>query len=108
MNVREEENGEERGMERVCFLGKKEFVFETQKDSFLNAQVINANTKEGDRSTIKMGMKLMKQRLCFRITAKLGNSKRQHYSRHEKEKKTTYIKRGPLFKKLAKEKKEEK
>ena len=82
MNVREEENGEERGMERVCFLGKKEFVFETQKDSFLNAQVINANTKEGDGSAIKIGMKIMKQRLCFRITAKLGNSKRQHYSQH--------------------------
>ena len=26
----------------------------------------------------------MKRRLCFRITAKLGNSKRQHYSWQEK------------------------
>ena len=68
-------------------MGKKEFVFETRTDSFLNAQVINANTKEGDGSAIKIGMKLMKQRLCFRITAKLENSKRQHYSRQEKKKK---------------------
>ena len=92
----------------MCFLGKKEFMFEARRDSFLNAQVINANMKEGDRSAIRMGMKLMKRRLCFRRTAKLGNSKRQHYSRQEKKKKTIYIKRGPLFKKLAKEKKEEK
>ena len=87
VNVSEEENGEERGTKRVCFLGKKEFVFEVRRDSFLNAQVINADMKEGDRSAIRMGMKLMKRRLCFRITAKLGNSKRQHYSRHEKKKK---------------------
>ena len=75
MSVWEEENGEERGMERVCFLGKKEFVFETQRDSFLNAQVINAGTKEGDGSAIRRGMKLMKWWICFRITAKLWNSK---------------------------------
>ena len=87
VNVWEEENGEERRTERVCFLGKKEFVFEARRDSFLNAQVINAEMKEGDRSAIRMGMKLMKRRLCFRITAKLGNSKRQHYSRQEKKKK---------------------
>ena len=74
----------------MCFLGKKEFVFETQRDSFLNAQVINAEMKEGDRSAIRMGMKLMKRRLCFRITAKLGNSKRQHYSRQEKKKNYIY------------------
>ena len=55
----------------MCFLGKKEFVFETQRDSFLNAQVINAGTKEGDGSAIRRGMKLMKWWLCFRITAKL-------------------------------------
>ena len=71
-------------------MGKKEFVFETQRDSFLNAQVINADTKEGDGSTIKRGMKLMKRWLCFRITAKLGNSKGQHCSWQEK-KKCTYI-----------------
>ena len=86
----------------MCFLGKKEFVFETRRDSFLNTQVINADTKEGNGSAIKMGMKLMKQRLCFRITAKLGNSKRQHYSRQEKKKKKyiyiyIYMRRCPLF-----------
>ena len=78
--------------------GKKEFVFETQRDSFLNAQVINAGIKEGNESAIRRGMKLMKRRLCFRITAKLGNSKGQHCTRQEK-KKCIYIYRGPLFKK---------
>ena len=86
VGVWKEENGEEKGTERVCFLGKNEFVFETQRDSFLNAQVINAEMKEGDRSAIRMGMKLMKRRLCFRITDKLGNLKGQHYSRQEKKK----------------------
>ena len=70
--------------------GKKEFVFETQRDSFLNAQVINAGIKEGNESTISRGMKLMKRRLCFRITAKLGNSKGQHCTQQEK-KKCIYI-----------------
>jgi len=37
-------------------------------------------------------MELMKQRLCFRITAKMGNSKRQHCSQQEKK-----IEWGPLF-----------
>ena len=69
------------------FLGKKEFVFETRRDTFLNAQVINAGTNEGDGSAIRMRMKLMKRWLCFRITAKLGNSKRQHCSQQEKKKK---------------------
>ena len=68
----------------MCFLGKKEFVFEARRDSFLNAQVINADMKEGDRSAIRMGMKLMKRWLCFRVTAKLGNSKGQHCSWKEK------------------------
>ena len=72
----------------MCFFlgGKKEFLFETQRDSFLNAQVINAGMKEGDGSAIKRGMKLMKRWLCFRITAKLGNSKGQHCSWQEKKK----------------------
>ena len=91
VSIWEEENREEKGMERVCFLGKKEFVFETQRDSFLNAQVINTSTKEGDGSVIRRGMKLMKWRLCFKITAKLGKSKGQHYSRQEKKKKYIYI-----------------
>ena len=57
---------------------KKEFVFGLQRDFVLNTQVINAGTKGGDGLAIKKGMKLMKQRLCFKITAKLGNSKGQH------------------------------
>ena len=62
---------------------KKEFVFGLQRDSLLNTQVINAGTKGGDGSAIRKRMKLMKQWLCFKITAKLGNSKRQHYSRQK-------------------------
>ena len=46
----------------------------------------------------------MKRWLLFRITAKLGNSKRQHCSWHEK--KNIYINWGPLFEK-AREGKEE-
>ena len=52
-------------------------------DSLLNTQVINAGTKGSDVSAIRKGMKLMKWRLCFKITAKLGNSKGQHCSRQE-------------------------
>ena len=86
--------------------GKKEFVFEMQRDSFLNAQVINAGTKEGNGSAIRRGMKLMKRWLCFRITVKLGNSKGQHCSRQEKKK---CIYEGVhCSKKPAKEEKEEK
>ena len=43
----------------------------------------------------------MKQRLCFRITAKLGNSKRQHCSRKEKIKNKV----GTLFGEKKKKKK---
>ena len=109
VSVWEEENGEERGIERVCFLEKKEFVFEKRRDSFLNTHVINVGTKEGDGLAIRMGMKLMKRRLCFRITAKLGNSKRQPYSWQEKKKKIyIYIWEGVHYlKKPVKEKKEE-
>ena len=37
------------------FLEKKEFVFNVQKDSSLNTQVINNDMKEDDESTIRMG-----------------------------------------------------
>ena len=44
----------------------------------------------------------MKRQLCFKITTKLGNSKRQHYSRQEKNIYIyiyIYMRKGPLFKK---------
>ena len=41
-------------------------------------------------------MELMKRKLCFKITAKLGNSKRQRCSWQERKKKLRW---GPLFKK---------
>ena len=48
-------------------------------------------------------MKLMKWMLCFRIIAKLGNSKRQHCTQQEEKKKL-----GPTVqKKPTKEKKKE-
>ena len=36
------------------FWEKKEFVIKVQNDSFLNTQVINNSTKEGDGSAIRM------------------------------------------------------
>ena len=63
--------------------------------------------KEGDGPAIRMGMKLIKRRIYFRITTRLGNSKRQHCSRQEK-KVYIYVKKGPLFKKTREGKKEEK
>ena len=39
----------------MCSWKKKEFVFNVQKDSSLNTQVINNFTKEGDGTTIRMG-----------------------------------------------------
>ena len=39
----------------MCSWKKKAFVFNVQKDSFLNTQVINNCTKEGDGSAIRMG-----------------------------------------------------
>ena len=75
-------SGEERENRKRVLERKKEFVFGLQMDSLLNTQVINAGTKGSDVSAIRKGMKLMKWRLCFKITAKLGNSKGQHCSRH--------------------------
>ena len=75
-------SGEERENGKRVLGRKKEFVFGLQRDFVLNTQVINAGTKGGNRLAIRKGMKLMKQRLCFKITANLGNSKGQHCSRH--------------------------
>ena len=58
-------------------------MFGLQRESLLNTQVINAGTKGSDGSTIRKGMKLMKWRLCLKITAKLGNLKGQHCSRQK-------------------------
>ena len=63
---------------------EKMFVFGVRKDFLLNTNVINTGTKVYNGSAIRRGIKLLKQRLHFRITAKLGNSKRQHCSWQEK------------------------
>ena len=73
-------SGEERENGKRVLGRNKEFVFGLQRDSLLNTQVINAGTKGGNRSTIRKGMKLMKWRLCFKITTKQGNLKRKHFS----------------------------
>ena len=39
----------------MCFLEKKEFVFKTKRDSYLNTQVINTGMKEGEGLAIRMG-----------------------------------------------------
>ena len=39
----------------MCSWKKKEFVFNVQKDSSLNTQVINDGTKEGGELAIRMG-----------------------------------------------------
>ena len=73
-------SGKERENGKRVLGRNKEFVFGLQRDSLLNTQVINAGMKGGNGSTIRKRMKLMKRQLCFKITAKLGNSKRQHCS----------------------------
>ena len=50
-----EKDSEEKETERMCSWKKNEFVFNVQKDSSLNTQVINNGMKEGDESTIRMG-----------------------------------------------------
>ena len=63
---------------------EKMFVFGVRREFLLNTNVINTDTKGYDGSAIGWGMKLMKRWLYFKITAKLGNSKRQHCSWQEK------------------------
>ena len=51
----------------------------------------------------------MKWKLCFRIIAKLGNSKRQHCSRQEKKNKAgTIVRKSPQRKRKEEEKTEKK
>ena len=106
------ESGEERENGKRVLGRNKEFVFGLQRDSLLNTQVINAGMKGGDRSTIRKGMKLMKRRLCFKITTKLGNLKRQHCSLQEKYihmyKLRSIVRKSPRRKRRKKEKKDRK
>ena len=55
MSVWKEKDSEEKEIERMCSWKKNDFVFNVQKDSSLNTQVINNGMKEGDGSTIRMG-----------------------------------------------------
>ena len=55
MGVWEEEDSEQRETRNMCFFEKKEFVFKTKRDSYLNTQVINTGMKEGEGLAIRMG-----------------------------------------------------
>ena len=50
----------------------------------------------------------MKRRLCFRITTKLENSKRQHFSRPKKKRAGPTIQKSPRRKRKEEDKEEEK
>ena len=59
---------------------EKEFCVSDANGINLSIDDINDDVKGFNGSAIKKGIVLMKRNMCFRITAKLGNSKRQHYS----------------------------
>ena len=54
------------------------------KGKSLSTKDNKSDMKGGNESAVKRGIVIMKQKLCFRITAKLGNSKRQPCSWQER------------------------
>ena len=74
--VRKGENGGGRETDRIFW--KRSLCSDCKGTFFLNAWVINSSMKGSDGSAIEKRMKLMKRRLCLKITAILGNSK-SHY-----------------------------
>jgi len=50
------------------------------KGKSLSTKDNKSDVKGANGSAIKSGIVLMKQKVCFKITAKLGNLKRQPYS----------------------------
>jgi len=65
---------------------EKMFCTNDGKGKSLNTDDINDDVKGCNESAIKRSIILMKRKLCFRITAKLENSKRQHYSQQDSKK----------------------
>ena len=63
---------------------EKAFYASDVKGISLSTDDINDDVKGCNGSAIKIGIVLIKQKLCFKITAKPGNSKRQHYSWKER------------------------
>ena len=83
---------------------EKAFCICDVKGMSFSTDDINDDVKGCNGSVIKKGIVLMKRKLCFKITTKLGNSKRKHYSWQEEKK----MKWGPLFEKTQKKKKRKK
>ena len=54
------------------------------KGKNLSTKDNKSEVKGGNGLAVKRSILLMKQKLCFRITAKLGNSKGQPYSWRER------------------------
>ena len=79
--------------------GRKEFWENDSERKIPRAKDNKSDMKGGNESTVKRSIELMKQKLCFRITNKLGNSKGQPCLWQE---------RHPLFRKPAKKEKKEK
>ena len=94
MGVRKEENGGGRETNRI-FWKRRSLCSNCKGTLFLNTWVINAGMKGGDGSAIEKRMKLMKWRLCLKITAILGNSKSHYCSRQEKKYIYIYMRRDP-------------
>ena len=63
---------------------EKTFYTNDGKGMSLSTNDNKDNMKGCNGSTIKRSIVLMKQKLCFRITAKLGNPKNQYYSCQER------------------------
>ena len=63
---------------------EKTFYTNDGKGISLNTDDINDDVKGCNESAIKRSIVLMKRKLCFRITAKLGNLKRRYCSRQER------------------------
>lgn len=63
---------------------EKTFCVNERKGISLSTNDNKNDVKGCNESVVRRSIILMKQKLCFRITAKLGNTKRQHYSRQER------------------------
>ena len=79
---------------------EKAFCLNDVKGMSLSTDDINDDVKGCNGLAIKRSIVLMKRKLCLRITTKLGNSKRQHWSWQKKKNEV-----GPIFLKNPKKKK---
>ena len=86
---------------------EKTFYTNDGKRMSLSTNDNKDDVKGCNGSAVKGSIVLMKQKLCFRITAKLGNPKRQHCSRQERKwGRAHYLKNPAKKKKIKKERKD--